>query len=124
MQGIISQMLSAYNVSTVEDARNALKEVMQCVVLAGLSVGTYWYDNKKEKRNGEFDVALETLTGYEMYEVKYYENPLPSEVTRKEIDKATSIERISLSSFGIISASGFEDDTNPIRKITGEELCK
>lgn len=42
MQGIISQMLSAYNVSTVEDARNALKEVMQCVVLAGLAKGGFF----------------------------------------------------------------------------------
>ena len=35
-----------------------------------VQIGTYWYDSKDTKTNGEFDIALETLDGYEIYEAK------------------------------------------------------
>ncbi len=87
-----------------------------------ISIGSYWYDDKKAKRNGEFDIALETITGYEIYEAKYYEKPITCDLVKEELEKALKIEGISLNDFGIVSASGFENVEFPIKTISGTDL--
>lgn len=87
-----------------------------------ISIGSYWYDNKVDKKNGEFDIALETITGYEIYEAKYYEKPITLDVVKEELDKALKIEGTSLNDFGIVSASGFENIKLPIKTISGPDL--
>ena len=89
-----------------------------------ITIGTYWYDKRKEKTNGEFDVALETLDGYEIYEAKYYESRLRKSIIMEEIEKATRIEGLTISNFGLISASGFEENNIPIKQISGEEMYR
>ena len=89
-----------------------------------ITIGTYWYDDRIKKTNGEFDIALETLDGYEIYEVKYYEKPLPEILMREEIEKATRLEGLSVSNFGMIASSGFEANELPIRQISGKEIYK
>lgn len=89
-----------------------------------IAIGTYWYDDRIKKTNGEFDIALETLDGYEIYEVKYYEKPLPEVLMREEIEKATRLEGLSVSNFGMIASSGFEANELPIRQISGKEIYK
>lgn len=89
-----------------------------------VQIGTYWYDSKETKTNGEFDIALETLDGYEIYEAKYYDKALKKEVIKDEIDKATRIEGLTISNFGLISASGFEDNDIPVKQISGDEIYK
>lgn len=89
-----------------------------------IAIGTYWYDKRKEKTNGEFDVALETLDGYEIYEAKYYESRLRKSIIMEEIEKATRIEGLTISNFGLISASGFEENNIPIKQISGEEMYR
>ncbi len=37
MNGIIEQMLSSYNCDTIYDKKNAMKEIIQEIVLCGLS---------------------------------------------------------------------------------------
>lgn len=34
-------------------------------------IGTYWYDNPKEKNNGQFDLVTKSKDGYIVYEVKF-----------------------------------------------------
>ena len=87
-----------------------------------VQIGTYWYDSKDTKTNGEFDIALETLDGYEIYEAKYYDKALKKEVIKAEIDKATRIEGLTISNFGLISASGFEDNGIPAKQISRDEI--
>ena len=89
-----------------------------------IAIGTYWYDDRIKKTNGEFNIALETLNGYEIYEVKYYEKPLPEVLMREEIEKATRLEGLSVSNFGMIASSGFEANELPIRQISGKEIYK
>lgn len=87
-----------------------------------ISIGSYWYDSKESRKNGEFDIALETINGYEIYEAKYYEKPVTSNIVKEELDKAVKIEGISLNSFGIVSVSGFEGLEFPIKTISGIDL--
>ena len=39
-------------------------------------IGTFYYDDKDNKTNGEFDVALKKADGYDIYEAKYYSGKL------------------------------------------------
>ncbi len=87
-----------------------------------ISIGSYWYDNKEAKKNGEFDIALETISGYEIYEAKYYERPLSFGSVKEELDKALKAEGIKLDGFGIVSASGFENVALPVKTISGLDL--
>ena len=87
-----------------------------------ISIGSYWYDNKEAKKNGEFDIALETIKGYEIYEAKYYEKPVSLNVVKEELAKASKIEGISIKDFGIVSASGFKSVQYPVKTISGKEL--
>ena len=87
-----------------------------------INIGTYWYDDVRAKINGEFDVALETLDGYEIYEVKYLTSPMKEDLVKEEITKIMGIEGIKISSIGFVSSSGFEQPGE--KRITGEELYR
>ncbi len=70
-------------------------------------IGTYWYGNPKEKKNGQFDVVGKTKSGYVFYEVKFSSNPITENVIREEIEqvKNTALAPVQ---YGFISRSGFE----------------
>ena len=40
------------------------------------NIGTFYYDDSANKKNGEFDVVLERKNAYDIYEVKYYSVPI------------------------------------------------
>ena len=85
-----------------------------------VTVGVYWYDDPVAKTNGEFDVALETIDGYELYEVKYLSSPMKESFVEKEREKIMSAPLRGVVAFGFISSSGFEKDGE--KRIKGEEL--
>lgn len=75
-------------------------------------IGTYWYDDKKRKKNGEFDVAAMNIDGaYSIYEVKYLRDPMSIELYEEERNKIKEIEELKISKVGFISSSGFAFDT-------------
>jgi len=50
---------------------------VQTGILKGIrNIGTFYYDDPKNKKNGEFDIALETGSGYSIYEAKYFVHPM------------------------------------------------
>lgn len=71
------------------------------------AIGTYWYDNKATKSNGEFDCVLESKEGYEIYEVKYYKDPMTHSVIEEEAGKIKAIPDLAVSKIGFICSSGF-----------------
>lgn len=85
-----------------------------------LNAGTYWYDNPAQKTNGEFDVALETLDGYEIYEAKYLSAPMKDDLIAEETRKIRQIAGLNIVSIGFISSSGFE--TPGRNRISAEEM--
>ena len=87
-----------------------------------LKIGTYWYDDKERKKNGEFDVALKTVNGYEIFECKFLEKKIGPELIKKELDKVKSITSFNINVFGIISSSGFEKKEEGIICISGDDI--
>lgn len=56
-------------------------------------IGKYYYDNPKERKNGEFDIVTLDEKGYVFYEVKFSKNPLTDAIIDREIEqvKATNL---------------------------------
>ena len=57
MNNIIEQMLSKYEIKNINDQINALKEIIQEIVLAGLSRGGFFNEDGME-RNEKIQTAV------------------------------------------------------------------
>ena len=86
------------------------------------NIGTYYYDDKENATNGQFDVVLETKKGYEIYNVKFYKEPLKVSVMNKEVSEVNMIKELKVSKNGFINVNGFEDNSLPYTQISGEQL--
>lgn len=71
-----------------------------------LNIGTFWYDNPKEKKNGQFDVVGLKQDGYVFFECKFSKNPIDGKTIKKELEQIskTSFKPIQ---YGFVSRSGF-----------------
>ncbi len=71
-----------------------------------LNIGTFWYDNPKEKKNGQFDVVGLNQDGYVFFECKFSKNPIDGKTIKKELEQIskTSFKPIQ---YGFVSRSGF-----------------
>ena len=69
-------------------------------------IGTYWYDDPKNKINGQFDVVARNREGYLFYEVKFTSKPLTDSLIKEEVEQvnSTSLKAVK---YGFISRSGF-----------------
>lgn len=87
-------------------------------------IGTYWYDDKDTRTNGEFDCVIENSRNeYISYEVKFYSLPMTGDDVEDEIRKMKSIKGVDISSYGIVSSSGFSGERiEGVSYISGEEL--
>ena len=87
-----------------------------------LDIGSYWYDDKQRKTNGEFDCVIKRKTSYDIYEVKYLEAKLSKEMMEEEINQIRKMEGLKKGKIGFISVSGFESEISGIEQISGEDL--
>ena len=87
-----------------------------------LAIGSYWFDDKIKKLNGEYDCAFKTPKGYEIYECKLLKNKAPKSLIEEEKRKAMNAEGINIARFGVVSSSGFEEEVEGVIMIDGEEL--
>lgn len=75
-------------------------------------IGKYYYDNPKNRTNGEFDIVTEDEMGYVFYEVKFKENPLSASDVKAETEqvKQTGLDCYK---YMFITRAGIEetDDT-------------
>lgn len=104
-----------------------VKEYFELKVLKGnmkgiLNIGTYWYDNKKEKKNGEFDVVLKTFSGYEVYEVKYQKKPITKKECESEEEQIRAVADLKNAKIGFISLSGFAFNSSEYALIPFDKL--
>lgn len=78
-------------------------------------IGTYWYDDPKEKKNGQFDVALRDGDEYFLVECKYTSSPLSSSVIIEEETqtKSLALKKVTL---GFASLSGFRLSKEQLQK--------
>ena len=73
------------------------------------NIGTLYYDDPVNKKNGEFDIAIEYSDYYDIVEVKYYRDRVSLGEMLKEAAQVMAIPDINVENIGFISASGFED---------------
>ncbi len=90
-----------------------------------IDIGTYWYDDKVNKKNGEFDCVLKTIDNkYQVYEAKFLKEPMTKTQVQEEEEKIKRINDLNVQAIGMVSASGFEEEEKDIKMISGEELYK
>ena len=71
-------------------------------------IGKYYYDDPKNKRNGEFDLVTEDRNGYVFYEVKFTNSKVSKAVVQKEIEQVKNTG-LNCYRYGFFSKSGYEE---------------
>lgn len=92
-----------------EIARTYFSLCVQKGKLRGISnIGTFYYDDSATRSNGEFDVVLEHKDTYDIYEVKYYSEPMQLCEIHKEVTQINAIKGLKIGKIGFISTAGYE----------------
>ena len=93
-----------------EIARTYFSLCVQRGKLRGISnIGTFYYDDSTTRKNGEFDVVLQRKDIYDIYEVKYYSDPMQLREIRKEVDQIRNIKGLKIGKIGFIATAGYEE---------------
>ena len=87
-------------------------------------IGTYYYDDIINQTNGQFDVVLNCNDGYEVCEVKFYKDPLTTDIINKEINKINEIKELLVKHISFVSVNGFVENQLPYKQIDGESMYK
>ena len=87
-------------------------------------LGTYYYDDVVNQTNGQFDVVINCNDGYEVCEVKYYKEPLTTDIINREIDKINKIKELNVKRISFVNVNGFVQNNSPYKQITGEDIYK
>ena len=87
------------------------------------NIGSYYYDDSINKKNGEFDVALKHKEGYDIIEVKFYKSAIKKSLIENEIKQIKEIKELNVLKIGFASINGFEEDVNHLAyMIDGNEI--
>ena len=93
-----------------EIARTYFSLCVQKGKLRGISnIGTFYYDDSATRSNGEFDVVLEHKGTYDIYEVKYYSEPMQLREIHKEVSQIQAIKGLKIGKIGFIATAGYEE---------------
>lgn len=108
-----------------ELCRSFFSVLAQAGRLPGITnIGAYYYDDPVNRRNGEFDVALAFGDDYEIYEVKYYKNPMPLAEIHHEAGQVREIKELKVVRLGFIAVNGFEEREEGYSFYDGEDLFR
>lgn len=90
-----------------------------------INIGTYYYDDKENKTNGEFDIAiLKKNKHIDIYEVKYLKSKIDEKTIFKEKEQISRIKEIDVDNVGFISINGFEDTLKNDLYFDGDDIYK
>lgn len=84
-------------------------------------IGTYYYDDPINKKNGQFDVVTLDNNGYIFYEVKFTNNLVGEEVLNEEIMQLRNLN-INYYKLGFISKNGSTLDNNKYNLFNIDDL--
>lgn len=84
--------------------------------------GSFWYDDLRNKTNGQFDCVLKNADGYDFFEVKYYDSPMSRKECEKEELQVRAVAEVACRSVGFVCSSGFDFKSRKYRLITGKEI--
>lgn len=86
------------------------------------NIGSYYYDDPAHRKNGEFDVALEFADGYEIYEAKYYAQPMTLDEIHREVQQVEEIKELTVTQIGFIAVNGFAEKEEPYLYLDGNNI--
>lgn len=86
------------------------------------NIGSYYYDDPAHRKNGEFDVALEFADGYEIYEAKYYAQPMTLDEIHREVQQVEAIKELKVTQIGFIAINGFAEREGPYLYLDGNDI--
>ena len=86
------------------------------------NIGLYYYDDPSRRRNGEFDVALEFGDQYQIYEAKYYANPMTMDEVHREAGQIRAINDLKISGIGFIAVNGYQGKEEGYMYYEGQDL--
>lgn len=87
------------------------------------NIGTYYYDDSKNKTNGEFDVAIQNKDGFDIIEVKFLKDKVNQTIINEEIGQIKQISEIKIKDYGFISINGFDRSVTKMKYMfTGDDL--
>lgn len=123
-ESLIRPSLDTFISYRFEDvARQYFSRLARAGSLHGVeAIGTFWYDDRALKRNGEFDCVVKTSAGYEVYEVKYYKTPMSQSEIAEEALKIRRIPELNISRIGFICSAGFEQKESDYVLLDIEDL--
>lgn len=84
--------------------------------------GTYWYDNPKTHKNGEFGCVLKRPDGYDFIGCKYYSKPMTMSECEKEEQQLKTLQGKTCRKIGFACSAGFSFSSDRYDLITGEDL--
>lgn len=86
------------------------------------NIGKYYYDNPKNRTNGEFDIVSEDDNGYIFYEVKFRKKEITDEMIDEEIAQVNATG-LNCYKYVFFSRSGFKcKERDNVKFITLNEL--
>lgn len=74
---------------------------------AVIDIGSYWYDDKVNKTNGQFDCVLKMKDGYNFYECKFYKKQMSLSECKAEENQIKVLTEIDCKRIGFICSAGF-----------------
>ncbi len=87
-------------------------------------IGKYYYDDPKNKTNGEFDVVTLDENGYVFYEVKFRKKSISKTMINEEIEQV-KLTGLDCYKYVFFARSGFQaEETEDIKLIQLKELYK
>ena len=97
-------------------------QVRSCKMKGVRNIGSYYYDDPAHRKNGEFDVALEFADGYEIYEAKYYAQPMTLDEIHREVQQVEAIKELTVKQIGFIAINGFAEREEPYLYLDGNDI--
>lgn len=87
-----------------------------------LDVGSYWYDDNKNKRNGQFDCVLKTSSGYDFYEAKFYKKKMSLKECKNEEAQIRNVAELDCDKIGFVCSSGFNFESKDFELLNAEDI--
>ena len=98
-------------------------KIKEGVIKGVYNIGTYYYDDPINKKNGEFDVALQKKNGFDIIEVKFLKTKVKKPMVDIEISQIKNIKEIDVLDICFASINGFDKDIKNLKYlISGDDI--
>ena len=86
------------------------------------NIGTYYYDDPVDKKNGEFDIALDYGESVTIVEAEFLKNPMTRTMLHHEAGQIREITNLQLKNIGFLSTNGFEEKESGFLYFQSEDM--